>query len=133
MKKRSLRKMVISMVVVAISLVPVIAVAVPIKEDMYLGVPMEVLEHNPCIEERHYPDWVMFIEKKLNANNECVIEGMVTPYNKKYGEGHFRFPVDDYRWDTDAKYKMRMLEQINILFEGEYKNIGPKHWRKKIC
>jgi hypothetical protein len=101
--------------------------------DNYLGVPMEVLEHNPSIETRHYPDWVMFIEKKLNKDNKCIIEGQVCPYNKKYGEGSFRFPVDDYRWDTDIRYKQRILWEINLLFEGQYKNIGPKHWRRKIC
>jgi hypothetical protein len=94
---------------------------------------MEVLQHHPCKETRKYPDWVMFIEKKLDSDLRCIIEGQVHPYNQKYGPGEFRFQVDDYRWDMDKGYKQRVLEEINLMFEDKYKNIGPKHWRKTIC
>jgi len=109
MKKRSLKRMVSSVVV---------------------GVVLSIafLTEVSAIETRKYPDWVMHYEKTGN-----VIEGSITPYSYKHTDGNFKITVDSYRWKYDKNYRSNVFTLLNLEFERLFGDIGPLHWRKRIC
>jgi hypothetical protein len=109
MKKRSWKRMVSSIVV---------------------GVVLSVafMTEVSAIETRKYPDWVMHYEKTGD-----IIEGSVTPYSTKHTSGNFTIKVDSYRWKYDKAYREYVFIELNLEFERLFKDIGPLHWRKRIC